>query len=183
MIKKGLISLIKKRKTTYDFNNKNVKSNYIKSILEAGRWAPSCSNIQPWKFVVIKNRDRIDELIKISSYGAFHTSPNVMIVPILKKEYFSKVSYGCVIDSKIVKEESRICIGMASMNMLLEATDLGIDSCILTPNHSKIAKILKLDKGDDAPIILGFGYEKKGVFQKNRKRKSLKELIIHEHFK
>ena len=29
----------------------------LKAILEAGRWAPSVMNLQPWNFLVVKNQD------------------------------------------------------------------------------------------------------------------------------
>ena len=66
--------------------------------------------------------------------------------------------------------------------MILEAQSLGIDSCILTP-ESKILEILKLEKKDIVPVMIGLGYEKKNAYQKKRWRKKMNEIVYHECFK
>lgn len=55
------LSLAKKRKTTYEFSDKLVNDSDIVKILEAGRWAPSCTNTQPWHFIVVKDKKKIEE--------------------------------------------------------------------------------------------------------------------------
>ncbi len=42
--------------------------------------------------------------------------------------------------------------------------------------------ILKLGEKNSAPLIVGFGYEKKGAFQKKRERKKLNEIVFSEYF-
>ncbi|MFX1449310.1 MAG: nitroreductase family protein [Promethearchaeota archaeon] len=52
-----------KRRSTRNFNlNKPVPETLIQRILEAGRFAPSGGNCQPWKFIVITNRALIKEI-------------------------------------------------------------------------------------------------------------------------
>jgi nitroreductase len=36
----------------------------IEAIIEAGCWAPSSTNIQPWRFVVVEDRETIDKMAK-----------------------------------------------------------------------------------------------------------------------
>lgn len=181
--KRGIdfLTLAKKRKTTYEFTDKKVKNSDIKKILEAGRWAPSCSNSQPWHFIVIKNKNRLEELMKIANYGDFHTDPALIIVLVLKSEYFGG-EHRCVKNEKLGIYESYLCTAMSAVSMVFEAQDTGIDSCLLTPEQNAVSKILKLKKGDIAPVMIGFGYEKKGAFQKKRERKELKELVSYEHY-
>ncbi len=54
--------VIYKRRSVRLFKNKTVSREMIERIIEAGRFAPSAGNNQPWKFVVIDNRDAIDEI-------------------------------------------------------------------------------------------------------------------------
>lgn len=72
--------LAKDRKTTYEFNDESVKEEHINKILEVARWAPSCSNSQPWNFLVIKDKERISKIIETVSYGAFHTPPPLLLL-------------------------------------------------------------------------------------------------------
>ena len=50
-----LMELMKNRRTIRRFKPDPVAEEKVEMILEAGRWAPSFSNLQPWKFVVIKD--------------------------------------------------------------------------------------------------------------------------------
>ena len=64
---KDFLELAKKRKTTFEFSNKQVSGKDILKLLEVARWVPSCTNSQPWHFIVIKNeKNKWLELIKLS---------------------------------------------------------------------------------------------------------------------
>lgn len=53
---------IYKRRSIRLYKNKQVPRELIHRVLEAARYAPSAGNNQPWKFIVIQNREIIDEL-------------------------------------------------------------------------------------------------------------------------
>jgi nitroreductase len=50
-----IMEIIRNRRTIRRFKPDPVAEEKVQMILEAGRWAPSFSNLQPWKFVVIKD--------------------------------------------------------------------------------------------------------------------------------
>ncbi|MCU0820929.1 MAG: nitroreductase family protein [Spirochaetes bacterium] len=54
--------IIYKRRSTRLFQKKQVEPELLHRVIEAGRYAPSAGNNQPWKFIVIQNRDLIEEL-------------------------------------------------------------------------------------------------------------------------
>ena len=69
-----IFSAIQDRKSIRRFKQAPVRAEDIKQILDAGRWAPSANNTQPWSFTVIKDktvlasmasavRDMIDRMI------------------------------------------------------------------------------------------------------------------------
>jgi nitroreductase len=51
-----LFDAIQGRKSIRRFKPTPVPDNDIRKILDAGRWAPSANNTQPWSFIVIKDR-------------------------------------------------------------------------------------------------------------------------------
>ena len=57
-----VLELIKKRRTTRAYKSEQIKDEELNQILEAGLWAPSGHNMQPWHFVVIQNQEVIDGL-------------------------------------------------------------------------------------------------------------------------
>jgi nitroreductase len=75
--------VILERRSVRIYKERQVPENLVRRILEAGRYAPSAGNYQPWKFVVIRDKDIIDEMEKdarmmakmIKAMLAWETSP------------------------------------------------------------------------------------------------------------
>lgn len=59
-----LLDLIKNRRTVRKFKPNPVPEEHIMKILEAAHYAPTAGNQQPWKFLVIQNREKLDQLKK-----------------------------------------------------------------------------------------------------------------------
>jgi nitroreductase len=55
--------IIKKRWSPRAFSQEMISNNILERIFEAGRWAPSSSNDQPWRFVVGVKGDRTWQMI------------------------------------------------------------------------------------------------------------------------
>ncbi|MBW2365500.1 MAG: nitroreductase family protein [Deltaproteobacteria bacterium] len=54
--------VIFRRRSVRYYKKKQVPEYLIQRILEAGRFAPSAGNAQPWKFIVVQDREMIDEM-------------------------------------------------------------------------------------------------------------------------
>lgn len=59
-----LFDIIKSRRTVRKFKSTRVPKEHILKILDAARFAPTAGNQQPWKFLVIQNREVLDKLQK-----------------------------------------------------------------------------------------------------------------------
>ena len=59
-----LFDVIRNRRMVYDYAGPDgeVTEEDVEAVLEAARWAPSGHNSQPWEFVVLRDRERLDEL-------------------------------------------------------------------------------------------------------------------------
>jgi nitroreductase len=49
----ALLALLKERRSIRRYRPDPVPDEMVEQLLEAGRWAPSASNRQPWEFIVI----------------------------------------------------------------------------------------------------------------------------------
>lgn len=58
----GTEEVILKRRSVRLYKKKQVPEFMVKRILEAGRFAPSAGNYQPWKFIVVRDKDIIDAM-------------------------------------------------------------------------------------------------------------------------
>ena len=117
----SFLELAKSRKTTYEYDAKAVPANALKNILEAGRWAPSCTNSQPWHFIIVKNKERIAKLMKTANYGNFHMDPPLMICLVLVKKACAGKEFSCFRDAISASFDTQMSVGMAALNMIYEA--------------------------------------------------------------
>lgn len=179
--KMSFFDLNKKRKTTFEFSGDDVSEKDVLTLLDSARWAPSCTNTQPWQFVVVRDKAKIEQIMKHVNYGFFHTSPPVIIACVLNSKECSGKGKACFIDEKSGVYDAFISVGIAAYNITLQAAEIGIDSCFLTPDQEPVKKLLKIKKTDYVPLLVGLGYEKKGTFQRKKERKELKDILHYEY--
>ena len=74
---------IRKRCSIRQFRDGNgvIPDDKIRRILEAARWASSPFNIQPWEFIIIKNKETLEELSLCSPFArAVKNAPLVIVM-------------------------------------------------------------------------------------------------------
>src|SRR4030067_3064962 len=72
---------IQKRVTIRRWKPMPVEKEKIVKVLEAGRRAPSWGNVQPWRFIVVQDKTKIEELATKGAGGQPHirTAPVVIV--------------------------------------------------------------------------------------------------------
>jgi len=60
----SFLDLVKHRRTIRRFKPDPLPDDYVDKIIEAARWAPSGYNMQPWDFVVIKDKKIKDAIVQ-----------------------------------------------------------------------------------------------------------------------
>ena len=89
----ALLDLLKHRKSVREFLDRPVERDKIITCLEAARLAPSECNSQPWRFIVVDDRQLKDRLCDaafggIYSMNSFCKTAPVMVVVISEKSKF-----------------------------------------------------------------------------------------------
>ncbi|MEA2036903.1 MAG: nitroreductase family protein [Nanoarchaeota archaeon] len=141
----SVIGNIKKRRSIKGYTAKPVSKKLIKEIIEAGRYAPSSHNSQPWRFIVITNQKKIKELSEYIK-DWFRTRHKLgQLVGFINKKVKSELKsagkrlvekdlffYGAPCLILICAKRSRfskIDCACAAQNMMLAARSLDIGSC------------------------------------------------------
>lgn len=57
-----VLRVIKERRSILNFKDEDLSKEEIDTVLEAGRWAPSFANLQPWRFLVIRDGNKKEQL-------------------------------------------------------------------------------------------------------------------------
>jgi len=75
-----VIKAIRDRRSIRKYKPTDVSDEKIDTILQAGRWAPSASNKQPWHFIVVRDGELRKKLADAHTYGRFMAESPVVIV-------------------------------------------------------------------------------------------------------
>jgi len=156
----ALLDLLKYRKSVRNFLDRPVEREKIMMCLEAARVAPSAGNSQPWKFVVVDDRQLKNKLCDaafsgIYSINAFCKTAPVMVVVISEKSKFLARIGGMFRGTKYYL----IDIGAAIEHFVLEAEDLGLGTCwIGWFNERAVKPILNIPQHKKIDILIALGY-------------------------
>ncbi|BAL80755.1 nitroreductase family protein [Caldisericum exile] len=168
-----ILEAILKRRSVRSYQNKDVEEEKLKEVLEAGRLAPSACNIQPWKFIVVRDPETRKKMASHCANQKFVSEAPVLIVGcITERGYLMGGWY----DSNILD------LGIALDHMTLQAVHLGLGTCWIGAfNESEVKKLLNIPHNVRVGAILTLGYPKNGnVFEKDRK--PFEEVISFEKF-
>jgi len=76
-----IVEAIRERRTIRRFSARPIENGLIDEILEAGRRAPSASNTQPWRFVVVRDETRKAALAQAAQgQKSVSTAPVVIVI-------------------------------------------------------------------------------------------------------
>jgi nitroreductase len=90
-----LLEAIRERHSIRKFKSgAEVTDEQIRLLLEAAMLAPSACNTRPWEFIVIKNREKLDEIRKIHPYTGMLETASLAIVVVALPESQEKVNNG-----------------------------------------------------------------------------------------
>lgn len=93
-----LLEEIKSRKCVRSYSDEPVPDEIVKEIVEAGRFAPSWVNVQPWKFIIIRDKDTKDLLYKASGEQKQVAEASAIIACVADMEAWEKKNFGAVLE-------------------------------------------------------------------------------------
>jgi nitroreductase len=146
--------LISRRKSTRAFSEKPVEPEKLRLILEAARWAPSSSNIQPWRFIVAAKEETekyerlLGLLVEQNKIWAAKAPVLIMSVAKLTHETGERPNKFALHD-----------VGLASANMTLQATSLGLEVHQMGGfNAEKARAVLNIPWDFEPVAMIAVGY-------------------------
>ena len=163
-----ILEIIKTRRSIRKFENQPVPEDILEKVLEAGRWAPSGLNNQPWRFAIIRHKAEKDALSRLTHYSHVVKSSGALIAVFLD----NATSYHRTKDVQ--------AIGACIQNMLLEAHSLGLGAVWLgeiIKSDVQIRGILGLESNLELMAVIALGYPRESP--RATKRTTMKDLIVY----
>jgi nitroreductase len=160
------LEVIKGRRTVREFTAEPVSDEDLERILEAGRWAPSGKNTQPWGFILVKSKEKREELAALSRQKGLIESAPACIAVLLDRER----GYD--------RDKDMQGIGACAENMCLAAHALGLGACWIggiSSVREEAGKVLGLKENEELVLLLLIGHPAPG--ERRSERRPLSELV------
>ena len=174
----ALLDLIKHRKSVRNFRDKPVEREKIMMCLEAARLAPSASNAQPWKFIVVDDKQLKNRLCQATFSGIYSlssfckTAPVIVVVISERSDFLTRI--GSILRGTRL---NLIDIGIASEHFVLQAEDLGLGTCwIGWFNERAVKTTLNIPQRKKIDILIALGYYDREKLGSGHSRKPINKM-------
>lgn len=165
-----LIEGLRTRRSIRSYEEREVPDDVIEELLECARWAPSASNNQPWRFVIVKDRKR-----KASLRGGLRDilpmSRHILEAPVVLVAWYEP--------SRLLARFQVSDVSNAIMYVLLAAHAKGLGTCwIGWFSEDRVKKAVNIPRNGKVVALITLGYP--GETPEPRKRESVEEIAYRE---
>lgn len=162
--------VIESRYSCRKYLDQSIELTLLKSCLATARLAPSACNSQPWRFHLINDQDLKQQFVKLTQ--PFTKNASFIVIEEDKPNFQQRI-----VNRLKDQEFNQVDIGIACSYICLQASDLGLSTCMIGYfNEAKIKKILDIKNNNRIRVIIAIGYGDKRE-KKKLKRKNLNEIM------
>lgn len=160
------LEVIRTRRSIRRYRPEPVPEEVLEKILEAGRWAPSASNAQPWKFIVISDPEVRRNVGRLFLFGPFLAQAPLGIAVVVDPRGSS-----CPIQDGT----------LATYAMMLAAHSLGLGTCWINPsaNEDRVKEILGIPRDRKIICVISLGYPAEAP---GKSRRKLADIVFSERW-
>lgn len=146
--------LILKRRTIRKFKQQRIDNSILEKLVNAARYAPSASNLQPLKYIIVNDPQTTGKVfsnVKWAGYIAPAGNPGENERPV--------AFIAILADTTIRKSDYQLDVGAAAQNIFLAALEEGIGTCWMGAiDREKIRQILKIPSEYILDTLIALGY-------------------------
>ncbi len=169
-----VLDVIQKRQSVRKYKEDAIPEKALMRVLEAARLAPSGKNIQPWKFIIVKDKVLKEKLAQASAGQFFMTEAPIIIV-------------GCGFPDNCYARMGRymkswsVDVTIALEHLILQAQEEGLGTCwIGSFEEEEVKAILNIPENVKVLALTPLGYPDE--IPRFRGRKNLDEIISYDRY-
>lgn len=144
-----VLELIRSRRSVRKFSDRPVDDELVAQVLEAGRWAPSGMNNQPWRFLVVRDPELKARIAELTRYRrVVENAPVIIPVFIHRPSMYHEV-------------KDHQSVGACLQNMLLMAHALGLGAVWLgeiLKNADEVRRVVGLGEDHELMAVVALGW-------------------------
>ncbi len=170
--------LITHRQSDRKYLNRPVEQDKIEQLIEAVRLAPSASNSQPWKLIMVDDPELTQKVAKATFSKALSFNKFSLQAPVIAVLVIEKAKWITRLGGSIKNQEfPQYDIGIAASHFCLQAADLGLGTCMIGWfNEKKIQHILNIPKKRKIGLVITLGYPPEDYKIRKKIRKTVEEI-------
>ncbi|MDD5530302.1 MAG: nitroreductase family protein [bacterium] len=181
----SLSDVIKTRRSVRAYLDKPVEDKLIEEIVEAARLAPSACNSQPWRFVVVTDKDIKNRITEKVLNGIFLPNTWAKTAPVIIAvcAELSFVPHTAASNLKRTKLHL-LDIGIAIEQLVLKATELGLGTCIIGWFNGKtLRKLLNIPNSIQTIALITLGYPEEPLTVNQKEKLPLEKILFWNKYK
>ena len=102
-----VMNAVTSRKSVRNYSDRPIEDSVLNKILEAGRFAPSWVNVQPWKFIVVKSQATKDLLSESAGGQKQVKNAQVVICCVADIQDWDKSRFGKVLEQRGLDNDTK----------------------------------------------------------------------------
>jgi nitroreductase len=161
-----VLQAIRERRSIRKYTGENIPDTVLEQILDAGRWAPSGLNNQPWRFAVVRDKDIREQISRFTHYSGIVVECHLCVAVL----YNHNAGYD--------RDKDLMGIGACVQNMLLAAYSQGVGAVWLgeiLKRKKEVNDLLGINEGNELMAVLAMGFPAETP---NKERKPLENLVL-----
>jgi len=153
-----VLKTIQSRRTIRRFRSDPVENQQLRMILEAGRWAPSFSNLQPWKFIVVKDQElknALDSAARESVlHWGIHQAPVVILVCVDRRvDPLHAIEAGAAATQNMTLAAHSLGLGSGWIGIWGTEAEAAIQKLFKFPETIRVVSLLPVGIPDESPSM------------------------------
>lgn len=172
----SVLETIRERRSRFRFTDEDIEEEAVEAILEAGRWAPSFANLQPWNLLVITDEELKKELYEIAGKvtlfrEGLEEAPVVFAIAVDQEEdpdHFIEAGAVATQNMALAAQSLGLAsywVGLFDINKNRKSVEKEAKSALDIPERYRLISLLPVGKSDQ---------------KKTGERKDLEEIVIRK---
>ncbi len=158
---------IRGRLSVREFKPDPVPDAVVRRVLLAARWAPSQRNRQPWRLVVVQDRDTLKKIGALASTGP----------------YIANAAFAIALAMDAGAKAIQLDAGQAIQNMALAAWAEGLGACYVGGiDREAVKQLLGIPAEQELITVMPFGYPTDKALAGGKRRRPLEEIAFRERY-
>lgn len=165
---------IERRRSVRSYRDEEVPRSLLEDIMESVRMAPSASNRQDWKFVIVDKESVKDQLYKAANEQSFVRDAPVVIAGVATEP---EEMMSCEVNAGTVD------LSIALDHLTLRAAEEGLGTCWIGAfDQEKAKEILEIPKDHKIISLMPLGYPTYDLTREEKRRKKVEDIISYNEY-